>query len=182
MFDGFLMSMSNSHFLLQNRLQDRIENNQLLVDTKHTFPVLFPYTPSALSLETVHIPASLSLDFLTRVWHLNLSVSLWALPSQICGLQRPIADLLTHILTTPHVWDLHYRHLTRRTISWPTNCGVETVSISLNTLSAFWLSFYNTQPVLSGLSFYTSKTIVIWSLNTIFGVGCVCLWLILMIK
>uniref|UniRef100_A0A8C1DSI8 Unconventional myosin-Vb n=1 Tax=Cyprinus carpio carpio TaxID=630221 RepID=A0A8C1DSI8_CYPCA len=52
---------------IQNRLQDRIENNQLLVDTKYTFPVLFPYTPSALSLETVHIPASLSLDFLTRV-------------------------------------------------------------------------------------------------------------------
>uniref|UniRef100_A0A673NHI7 Unconventional myosin-Vb-like n=1 Tax=Sinocyclocheilus rhinocerous TaxID=307959 RepID=A0A673NHI7_9TELE len=52
---------------IQNRLQDRIENNQLLVDTKYTFPVLFPYTPSALSLETVHIPASLSLHFLTRV-------------------------------------------------------------------------------------------------------------------
>ncbi|XP_051956180.1 unconventional myosin-Vb-like [Xyrauchen texanus] len=52
---------------IQNRLQDRIEINQLLVDTKHTFPVLFPYTPSALSLETIHIPASLSLDFLTRV-------------------------------------------------------------------------------------------------------------------
>lgn len=52
---------------IQNRLQDRIENNQLLTDTKYTFPVLFPYTPSNLSLETIHIPASLSLDFLTRV-------------------------------------------------------------------------------------------------------------------
>ncbi|XP_073790978.1 unconventional myosin-Vb isoform X8 [Danio rerio] len=51
---------------IQNRLQDRIENNQLLADTKYTFPVLFPYTPSNLSLETIHIPASLSLDFLTR--------------------------------------------------------------------------------------------------------------------
>ncbi|XP_065142955.1 unconventional myosin-Vb isoform X1 [Paramisgurnus dabryanus] len=51
---------------IQNRLQDRVDNHQLLVDTKHTFPVLFPFTPSALSLETVHIPASLSLDFLTR--------------------------------------------------------------------------------------------------------------------
>ncbi len=70
------MCMSNSHFLLQSRLQDRIENNQLLADTKYTFPVLFPYTPSALSLETVHIPASLSLDFLTRVWHLNLCLTL----------------------------------------------------------------------------------------------------------
>ncbi|XP_052393101.1 unconventional myosin-Vb isoform X3 [Carassius gibelio] len=52
---------------IQNRLQDRAENNQLLVDTKYTFPVVFTYTPSVLSLETVHIPASLSLDFLTRV-------------------------------------------------------------------------------------------------------------------
>lgn len=60
----------------QNRLQDRIEHNQLLVDTKHTFPVLFPYTPSALSLETVHIPASLNLNFLTRVWELIFCLTL----------------------------------------------------------------------------------------------------------
>lgn len=60
-------------FYLQNHLQGRIENNQLLVDTKHTYPVLFPYTPSALSLETLHIPASLNLDFLGRVWHLSAS-------------------------------------------------------------------------------------------------------------
>uniref|UniRef100_A0A8C7H1M0 Myosin VB n=1 Tax=Oncorhynchus kisutch TaxID=8019 RepID=A0A8C7H1M0_ONCKI len=52
---------------IQNRLQDRNDVPMLLVDTKHTFPVLFPYTPSALSLETLHIPANLSLDFLTRV-------------------------------------------------------------------------------------------------------------------
>ncbi|XP_059398792.1 unconventional myosin-Vb-like isoform X3 [Carassius carassius] len=52
---------------IQNRLQDSTENKQLLVDTKYTFPVVFTYTPSVLSLETVHIPASLSLDFLTRV-------------------------------------------------------------------------------------------------------------------
>ncbi|XP_078142481.1 unconventional myosin-Vb isoform X1 [Centroberyx gerrardi] len=52
---------------IQNRLQERNDPPQLLVDTKHTFPVLFPYTPSALSLETLHIPASLSLDFLIRV-------------------------------------------------------------------------------------------------------------------
>ncbi|XP_059398791.1 unconventional myosin-Vb-like isoform X2 [Carassius carassius] len=51
---------------IQNRLQDSTENKQLLVDTKYTFPVVFTYTPSVLSLETVHIPASLSLDFLTR--------------------------------------------------------------------------------------------------------------------
>nr|XP_046231871.1 unconventional myosin-Vb isoform X3 [Scatophagus argus] len=52
---------------IQNRLQDRNDPPQLLVDTKQTFPVLFPYTPSALSLETLHIPASLGLDFLVRV-------------------------------------------------------------------------------------------------------------------
>uniref|UniRef100_A0A6Q2XFM9 Myosin VB n=1 Tax=Esox lucius TaxID=8010 RepID=A0A6Q2XFM9_ESOLU len=52
---------------IQNHLQDRNEVPILLVDTKHTFPVLFPYTPSALSLETLHIPANLSLDFITRV-------------------------------------------------------------------------------------------------------------------
>ncbi|KAL2100115.1 hypothetical protein ACEWY4_004509 [Coilia grayii] len=53
---------------IQNRLQERTDGQQqLLVDTKHTFPVLFPYTPSALSLENLHIPASLNLDFLIRV-------------------------------------------------------------------------------------------------------------------
>ncbi|XP_045923815.1 unconventional myosin-Vb [Micropterus dolomieu] len=52
---------------IQNRLQVRNDPPQLLVDTKQTFPVLFPYTPSALSLETLHIPASLGLDFLIRV-------------------------------------------------------------------------------------------------------------------
>uniref|UniRef100_A0A8C9SU52 Myosin VB n=1 Tax=Scleropages formosus TaxID=113540 RepID=A0A8C9SU52_SCLFO len=52
---------------IQGRLQERNDPPTLLVDTKHIFPVLFPYTPSALSLENLHIPASLSLDFLTRV-------------------------------------------------------------------------------------------------------------------
>ncbi|XP_031434354.1 unconventional myosin-Vb isoform X1 [Clupea harengus] len=53
---------------IQNRLPERVEGqHHLLVDTKHTFPVLFPYTPSALGLENMHIPASLSLDFLVRV-------------------------------------------------------------------------------------------------------------------
>ncbi|XP_028273403.1 unconventional myosin-Vb isoform X1 [Parambassis ranga] len=52
---------------IQNRLQERNDPPQLLVDTKHTFPVLFPYAPSALSLEMLHIPASLGLDFLVRV-------------------------------------------------------------------------------------------------------------------
>uniref|UniRef100_A0A3B3WX19 Dilute domain-containing protein n=1 Tax=Poecilia mexicana TaxID=48701 RepID=A0A3B3WX19_9TELE len=52
---------------IQSVLQERNDPPQLLLDTKHTFPVLFPYAPSALSLEAVHIPASLGLDFLVRV-------------------------------------------------------------------------------------------------------------------
>ncbi|XP_061590558.1 unconventional myosin-Vb isoform X3 [Cololabis saira] len=52
---------------IQTCLQDRTERPQLLVDTKHVFPVHFPYSPSALTLDTLHIPASLGLDFLTRV-------------------------------------------------------------------------------------------------------------------
>ncbi|XP_053196652.1 unconventional myosin-Vb-like [Scomber japonicus] len=52
---------------IQSRLQERNDPPTLLLDTKQTFPVLFPYTPSALSLDTLHIPASLSLNFLIRV-------------------------------------------------------------------------------------------------------------------
>ncbi|XP_034402698.1 unconventional myosin-Vb isoform X1 [Cyclopterus lumpus] len=52
---------------IQNRPPQSTDPPQLLMDTKHMFPVLFPYTPSALSLETLHIPASLGLDFLVRV-------------------------------------------------------------------------------------------------------------------
>ncbi|XP_055087475.1 unconventional myosin-Vb isoform X2 [Periophthalmus magnuspinnatus] len=52
---------------IQSRLQERNDPQQLLVDTKHIFPVLFPYTPSALSLDSLHIPASLGLDFISRV-------------------------------------------------------------------------------------------------------------------
>ncbi|XP_056289192.1 unconventional myosin-Vb [Pseudoliparis swirei] len=52
---------------IQNRPPQSTDPPQLLMDTKHMFPVLFPYTPSALSLETLQIPASLGLDFLIRV-------------------------------------------------------------------------------------------------------------------
>ncbi|TRY99623.1 hypothetical protein DNTS_004817 [Danionella cerebrum] len=62
-----ICSLCTALSLQQNHLQDRKEINHLLEDTKYTYPVLFPYTPSALSLESIHIPASLSLDFLTRV-------------------------------------------------------------------------------------------------------------------
>ncbi|XP_043934210.1 unconventional myosin-Vb isoform X2 [Protopterus annectens] len=52
---------------IQAELQERNDPPQLLLDFKHTFPVLFPYNPSALSLDTLHIPASLNLEFLSRV-------------------------------------------------------------------------------------------------------------------
>ncbi|XP_061603297.1 unconventional myosin-Vb isoform X1 [Phyllopteryx taeniolatus] len=52
---------------LAERNEDAAAAPQLLVDTKQTFPLVFPYAPSSLSLETLHIPASLGLRFLGRV-------------------------------------------------------------------------------------------------------------------
>uniref|UniRef100_UPI00398F3F39 unconventional myosin-Vb n=1 Tax=Pristiophorus japonicus TaxID=55135 RepID=UPI00398F3F39 len=52
---------------IQSCLQDRNESPQLLLDFKHTFPVMFPFNPSALNLDTIHIPANLNLTFLNRV-------------------------------------------------------------------------------------------------------------------
>ncbi|XP_078276446.1 unconventional myosin-Vb isoform X2 [Rhinoraja longicauda] len=52
---------------IQSCLQDRNESPQLLMDFKHTFPVMFPFNPSALNLDTIHIPANLNLTFLIRV-------------------------------------------------------------------------------------------------------------------
>lgn len=54
-------------FLLQTRLRDRCETPQLLMDTKMIYPVTFPFNPSSLALETIQIPTSLNLAFLTRV-------------------------------------------------------------------------------------------------------------------
>lgn len=52
---------------LQTRLRDRCESPQLLMDTKMIYPVTFPFNPSSLALETIQIPSSLNLGFLTRV-------------------------------------------------------------------------------------------------------------------
>ncbi|XP_072551560.1 unconventional myosin-Va isoform X1 [Salminus brasiliensis] len=52
---------------IQNRLRDRKESPQLLLDTKIIYPVTFPFNPSSLALETIQIPSSLNLAFLTRV-------------------------------------------------------------------------------------------------------------------
>lgn len=43
------------------------EDNTLLMDTKFTFPVTFPFNPSSVTLDSIDIPESLHLDFLTRV-------------------------------------------------------------------------------------------------------------------
>ncbi|XP_067275742.1 unconventional myosin-Va [Pseudorasbora parva] len=52
---------------IQTRLRDRKESPQLLMDTKVIYPVTFPFNPSSLALETIQIPGSLNLAFLTRV-------------------------------------------------------------------------------------------------------------------
>ncbi|XP_075907269.1 unconventional myosin-Va isoform X3 [Nelusetta ayraudi] len=52
---------------IQTRLRDRCESPQLLMDTKMIYPVTFPFNPSTLALETIQIPGSLNLAFLTRV-------------------------------------------------------------------------------------------------------------------
>ncbi|XP_060116281.1 unconventional myosin-Va isoform X5 [Heteronotia binoei] len=52
---------------IQMRMRDRKDSPQLLMDAKHIFPVTFPFNPSSLALETIQIPASLGLGFLTRV-------------------------------------------------------------------------------------------------------------------
>uniref|UniRef100_A0A672JQE5 Unconventional myosin-Va n=1 Tax=Salarias fasciatus TaxID=181472 RepID=A0A672JQE5_SALFA len=52
---------------IQTRLRDRCESPQLLMDAKMIYPVTFPFNPSSLALETIQIPGSLNLGFLTRV-------------------------------------------------------------------------------------------------------------------
>ncbi|XP_070411301.1 unconventional myosin-Va isoform X3 [Nothobranchius furzeri] len=52
---------------IQTHLRDRCESPQLLMDTKMIYPVTFPFNPSCVALETIQIPSSLNLSFLTRV-------------------------------------------------------------------------------------------------------------------
>ncbi|XP_061452036.1 unconventional myosin-Va isoform X2 [Rhineura floridana] len=52
---------------IQLRMRDRKDSPQLLMDAKHIFPVTFPFNPSSLALETIQIPASLGLGFISRV-------------------------------------------------------------------------------------------------------------------
>uniref|UniRef100_A0A803WFX7 Myosin VB n=1 Tax=Ficedula albicollis TaxID=59894 RepID=A0A803WFX7_FICAL len=52
---------------IQVNLKERNDPPQLLLDFKHVFPVQFPYNPSAITLDSIHLPASLKLDFLNKV-------------------------------------------------------------------------------------------------------------------
>ncbi|XP_072528418.1 unconventional myosin-Va isoform X2 [Salminus brasiliensis] len=50
---------------VQALLKDRQESPQLLMDSKTVFPITFPFNPSPVALESIQIPASLNLSFLT---------------------------------------------------------------------------------------------------------------------
>ncbi|XP_054664937.1 unconventional myosin-Vb isoform X2 [Grus americana] len=52
---------------IQAHLQERNDPPQLLLDFKHMFPVFFPFNPSSITMDTIHLPASLNLEFLNKV-------------------------------------------------------------------------------------------------------------------
>ncbi|XP_071587359.1 unconventional myosin-Vb-like isoform X1 [Heliangelus exortis] len=52
---------------IQMHLQERNDPPQLLLDFKHMFPVMFPFNPSSITMDLIHLPASLNLEFLNRV-------------------------------------------------------------------------------------------------------------------
>ncbi|XP_041853636.1 unconventional myosin-Va-like [Melanotaenia boesemani] len=52
---------------IKSLLKDRTESSTLMMDAKKIFSVTLPFTPSSVALETIQIPTSLNLSFLTRV-------------------------------------------------------------------------------------------------------------------
>ncbi|KAG8131259.1 putative MYO5B variant protein [Naja naja] len=62
-----ICSLCTSLTTQQAQLQERNDPPQLLLDFKFMFPVLFPFNPSSLTMDSIHIPASLNLEFLNRV-------------------------------------------------------------------------------------------------------------------
>uniref|UniRef100_A0A8C6ND45 Uncharacterized protein n=1 Tax=Melopsittacus undulatus TaxID=13146 RepID=A0A8C6ND45_MELUD len=52
---------------IQMHLQERNDPPQLLLDFKHMFPVLFPFNPSSITMDSIDLPASLNLEFLNKV-------------------------------------------------------------------------------------------------------------------
>ncbi|XP_059808758.1 unconventional myosin-Vc-like isoform X3 [Hypanus sabinus] len=52
---------------VQSQLNNRGDGSTLIVDAKYQFQVTFPFNPSSQALETIQIPNSLKLNFLTRI-------------------------------------------------------------------------------------------------------------------
>ena len=56
---------------IQARLKQRADQGQggstLLMDTKFSFPVTFPFNPSSILLDTVAVPDTLHLGFLNKL-------------------------------------------------------------------------------------------------------------------
>ncbi|XP_069564291.1 unconventional myosin-Va-like [Brachyistius frenatus] len=52
---------------IKDIVKDRVESSTLMMDAKKIFSVTLPFTPSCVALETIQIPTSLNLSFLTRI-------------------------------------------------------------------------------------------------------------------
>ncbi|XP_036004480.1 unconventional myosin-Vc [Fundulus heteroclitus] len=52
---------------VQSFLQEYKGSSQLMLDTEYRFQVTFPFCPSSTALESLQVPSSLHLDFLTRI-------------------------------------------------------------------------------------------------------------------
>ncbi|KAM9508315.1 unconventional myosin-Vb isoform 2-T2 [Guaruba guarouba] len=52
---------------IQMHLQERNDPPQLLLNFNHVFPVLFPFNPSSITMDSIELPASLNLEFLNKV-------------------------------------------------------------------------------------------------------------------
>uniref|UniRef100_A0A3B4GVA1 Unconventional myosin-Va-like n=1 Tax=Pundamilia nyererei TaxID=303518 RepID=A0A3B4GVA1_9CICH len=52
---------------IKNLLKDRAESSTLMMDAKKIFTITLPFTPSSVALDTIQIPSSLNLGFLTRI-------------------------------------------------------------------------------------------------------------------
>ncbi|XP_067874088.1 unconventional myosin-Vc isoform X2 [Heterodontus francisci] len=52
---------------VQSQLNSREDGSTLIIDAKYHFQVTFPFSPSPQALETIQIPSSFKLNFLTRI-------------------------------------------------------------------------------------------------------------------
>lgn len=53
--------------MIQAQLLEQNDPWQLLSDIKLVFPVLFPFNPSSLTVDSIHVPGGLHLEFCTEV-------------------------------------------------------------------------------------------------------------------